>query len=85
MTGNINNKPIGTCSQCGGVVSIPTVWYGVTRPVPSCESCGATAAGWPNLPMIPTIPVPKPRVRPSYGCMIELDYEKFGVAPEFHC
>lgn len=43
MCGNMNRKPIGTCSQCGGVVSVPTMWHGVNRPVASCERCGATA------------------------------------------
>ena len=33
---------IGTCSLCGGRVVVPKVWHGVTPPVPTCESCGAT-------------------------------------------
>jgi len=32
---------IGTCSLCGGPVVIPDTWYGVCRPIPSCERCGA--------------------------------------------
>ena len=35
---------IGTCSECGGRVTIPSVWYGIHPPVPTCESCGATPA-----------------------------------------
>jgi hypothetical protein len=32
---------IGTCSICGGPVSVPRVWFGVVPPTPKCESCGA--------------------------------------------
>ena len=38
---NGNNRPVGKCSQCGGVVSVPRIWHGVNRPVPTCERCGA--------------------------------------------
>lgn len=33
---------IGTCSCCGGRVSVPAVFFSVVPPVPTCESCGAT-------------------------------------------
>lgn len=33
---------LGTCSICGGRVSIPDVWHSVIPPVPTCEKCGAT-------------------------------------------
>jgi hypothetical protein len=36
------NTLIGICSQCGGDVTVPTAWCG-TLPVPTCQSCGATA------------------------------------------
>ncbi len=32
---------IGTCSFCGGAVTVPTVWAGVIPPTPTCASCGA--------------------------------------------
>jgi len=32
----------GTCSLCGGRVTLPSAWYGTTPPIPTCESCGAT-------------------------------------------
>lgn len=32
---------IGTCSICGGAVTVPTAWSGVVPPVPTCASCGA--------------------------------------------
>lgn len=38
------NKVIGTCSNCGGRVTIPDVWYGVVPPAPTCDGCGATKA-----------------------------------------
>lgn len=37
----MNKAIIGTCSICGGTVSVPTVFHSVTPPVPTCESCGA--------------------------------------------
>lgn len=55
--GNLDRKPIGKCSQCGGVVSVPTVFWSVNRPVPSCERCGAVADEAAGLPVIPTTPV----------------------------
>ena len=36
---------IGTCSRCGGTVTVPDVWGGVIPPTPTCSACGATAAG----------------------------------------
>lgn len=37
-------KTIGTCSNCGGRVTVPTEWLGIHPPVPSCQSCGAMKA-----------------------------------------
>ena len=34
---------LGTCSICGGRVTVPTLWLGVVPPEPACESCGARA------------------------------------------
>lgn len=46
------NKTIGTCSICGGRVTVPHIWGGVTPPTPTCESCGARAASHgPVIPM----------------------------------
>lgn len=45
---------LGTCSCCGGPVTVPTIWHGVVPPVPTCEQCGATArASGPVIPMEP--------------------------------
>ncbi len=38
------NRTIGTCSNCGGRVVVPTVWMSVVPPVPHCEKCGSSAA-----------------------------------------
>lgn len=35
---------IGTCSCCGGAVSVPDVWGGINPPTPTCTQCGAMAA-----------------------------------------
>lgn len=45
-------KIIGTCSICGGRVTVPHIWGGVTPPTPTCDHCGATAAAHgPVIPM----------------------------------
>lgn len=57
MVGNLNKRPVGSCSQCGGVVSLPITFHSVKRPVPTCESCGAVASETRNMPIIPTTPM----------------------------
>lgn len=48
------NATVGTCSLCGGRVSVPSPWMGTIPPVPTCDSCGATAASHgPVIPMVP--------------------------------
>lgn len=48
--------PIGTCSLCGSAVVIPKVWMSVIPAIPTCSSCGATAAQ--HGPVIPMTPAP---------------------------
>ena len=43
---------LGTCSLCGGAVSVPEFWGGKIPPVPTCVSCGATTKQ-PHGPVIP--------------------------------
>ena len=52
------NKTIGTCSLCGGPVTIPDPWWGINPPTPSCEHCHAipVQAHGPVLPMKPRTP-----------------------------
>lgn len=33
---------VGTCNLCGGPVTVPEMWGGLTPPVPRCTACGAT-------------------------------------------
>ena len=49
---------LGTCSLCGGAVSVPQIWHGVIPPVPTCESCGATKKedNGPVIDMVPSSP-----------------------------
>jgi hypothetical protein len=48
-----NRIVTGTCSICGGPVSVPTVWHSIIPPVPTCERCGAVAAQHgPVMPMM---------------------------------
>lgn len=45
-------RVIGACSLCGGEVVVPTIWMGVTPPVPRCKKCDAVKAPQ-SLPVIP--------------------------------
>lgn len=47
----MSTTTIGTCSICGGRVSVPTIYFSVVPPTPTCENCGATAL--PSGPVIP--------------------------------
>jgi hypothetical protein len=51
---------IGSCSICGGNVTVPDTWYGINPPVPRCDSCGAIKR---TRPVIDMEPVP---VAPTY-------------------
>ena len=46
---------LGTCSICGGPVTVPLVWHGVVPPTPRCATCGAVPqqAHGPIVPMQP--------------------------------
>lgn len=39
----MNEQVIGTCSECGGAVTVPALWLGIYPPVPTCRKCGAVA------------------------------------------
>lgn len=54
----IMNKTVGTCSNCGGRVTLPTYFYSTVPPVPTCQGCGATQAQ-PHGPVIPMGPAKK--------------------------
>lgn len=44
---------VGTCSRCHGPVGVPMAWWGTVPPQPTCQKCGAVAAGGygPVIPM----------------------------------
>lgn len=46
---------IGTCSICGGAVTMPFPWYGIQPPSPTCTSCHAVKRD--NGPVIDMKPV----------------------------
>lgn len=46
------DRVIGRCSICGGNVTFPDVWLGITPPKPVCIGCGATRIK-DDLPTIP--------------------------------
>ena len=47
---------MGTCSICGGRVSVPLAWWGINPPTPTCDTCGAVPAEahGPVIPMRPS-------------------------------
>ena len=49
-------KVLGKCNLCGGKVVIPTVWFGIKPPVPTCEKCGAVEDDTAKLPTLPMRP-----------------------------
>lgn len=51
--------PIGTCSNCGGPVVVPSM---MINPVRHCERCGATARH-PYGPVIDMVPPKKKELR----------------------
>lgn len=57
----MSERILGTCSICGGAVTVPLSWLGIHPPLPSCSSCGAT----PVQPYGPVIPM-RPR-QPSWS------------------
>lgn len=54
-------QPIGTCSECGGPVVLPSM---SVDPVPYCRRCGATKRQ-PYGPVIPMEPRKRRRSTPS--------------------
>jgi hypothetical protein len=52
---------VGTCSICGGRVSVPDIWMGIYPPIPQCDSCHAmqTQPHGPVVPMTPLQPLKK--------------------------
>ena len=52
----IGHTVIGSCSLCGGPVTVPTVWHCILPPVATCAKCGATKADDPALPVVPMVP-----------------------------
>ncbi len=65
----MNTQIVGTCSICGGAVTLPLAWYSVTPPVATCSRCGAVAAQHgPVIPMVRPTHVPAvfgPETTPS--------------------
>ena len=55
----IGHTAIGSCSLCGGPVTIPSVWHCIIPPVATCARCGATKAD-DSAPVIPMAPPFRP-------------------------
>lgn len=52
-TRDASKKIVGTCSKCGGIVSVPIAIWKTQRTIPACEDCGALADETVKLPVIP--------------------------------
>lgn len=63
----IGKTIIGTCSVCGGNVTVHTNWMCVVPDVPKCESCGARKAAGPVIDMVPSRPSPARQPWTGYG------------------
>jgi hypothetical protein len=64
------NIAIGTCSLCGGRVSVPDGSGSILKPRGQCEGCGALEAEHgPVIPMVPAQlpPVVSPLLAPTPG------------------
>jgi hypothetical protein len=46
----MSDSIIGTCSICGGTVSVPNAYLLTRPPVPRCDSCGASKKS--DLPVV---------------------------------
>jgi hypothetical protein len=64
------NQIVGTCSICTGPVTVPKAWFGPSRPVPACESCGATARS-PHGPVIDMQMTPRSPMQRAWSDMSE--------------
>lgn len=67
----MSTTPVGTCSLCGGRVSLPTFYHSVVPPVPQCDSCGAIAAS--HGPIIPMRPFPQVQTRTTTTVIFDHD------------
>jgi hypothetical protein len=81
------NQTVGTCSICGGPVTVPLAWLGIHPPSPSCGRCGAVAAQHgPVIPMVPaqTFQIPTPFVMDevSTGPWITWEATSVSIAPD---
>lgn len=57
------DRTVGTCSLCKGRVTVPQNWLSVVPPIPTCESCSATA----KQPYGGTIEMEKPSHKRDAG------------------
>jgi hypothetical protein len=48
-----NERTVGKCSICGGLVTVPIIFYSTVPPAPTCQQCGASMDINENLPIVP--------------------------------
>jgi hypothetical protein len=52
----LDDRVVGKCGICGGLVTVPTVWHSVVPPTPQCQKCHAVKDETANLPTVPMVP-----------------------------
>lgn len=68
----MSTQTLGTCSICGGRVTVPLVWWGIIPPEPTCQSCGAHAKDHgPVIDMTPSRTITTTGTEP-------VDWSKYG-------
>lgn len=74
----MSTKTIGTCSLCGGAVTVPDPWMGVTPPTPTCSKCNAVPAHAHG----PTIPMVRP-TRRRIGTLGDFEVWEDSASPQY--
>jgi hypothetical protein len=49
----MSDRIVGTCSACGGAVTMSSTWFGTQPQIPSCRSCHGT----PKNPYGPVVEI----------------------------
>ena len=71
------DKTLGTCSLCGGRVTVPDAWWCLDPPVPTCQQCRARQkpSHGPVIEMDPASR-PLPDGVPSYKELVQRAWER---------
>lgn len=68
----MSTTTVGTCSICGGRVTVPTFFHSIIPAVPTCEQCGAEAAQYGQV--IPMKPAPRQIFTTTTNVVVNANY-----------